>query len=553
MSRPRARRLLHDSKALVIDPNPTSRSILMSQLRELGVATVLQASRASEGRKHLEARTFDVVICEQAFADGVTGADLLDDLRRASLLPLETIVIMVTAEATYDRVAEAAEAALDSYLLKPYSADSLTDRLTLARDRKVALAEIFAQIEAGQIDQAAALCLQRFEARERFWIYAARLGAELLIRLDRHDRARALYEAVIGEKAMPWARLGLARAQFEQGQLSAAYTTLQVLIEKEPGYVDAYDAMGRVHIEQGNFDAALAVYRMAAELTPGSLARQQKFGMLAFYMGEQEASTRALERAIVHGADAKAFDSQTLVLAAFARHQQRDAKGVQRCLDQLRSQGHRARMMHVGVNRLELQERTVAVLQDELGGRTDAALGGLRALAAQAREPGFDMEAAVNLMALLPVLAAADVDLPDRQAWTDTVARRFCAGKPSTEMLARALHGLPDLATRVRGTLGRINKLTEDAVSMVLAGQQAQAARALLIQAEKTLNRKLIDTAHGIVERHRARIAEADELRDKLQVLKDRFAGPLRVGALAPGGAMNEGRLVLRSDRRAAE
>lgn len=62
-----------------------------------------------------------------------------DDLRRAQILPYGTVFVMLTAEATYAQVSEAAESALDSYLLKPHTAGSLLDRLKVHR-RKVLLA-----------------------------------------------------------------------------------------------------------------------------------------------------------------------------------------------------------------------------------------------------------------------------------------------------------------------------------------------------------------------------------------------------------------------------
>ena len=61
------------------------------------------------------------------------------------------------------------------------------------------------------------LCVRRFEVRAAYWLYAARIGAELLLRLGQHDQARVLYEAVIATQALPWARLGVARAQIESG------------------------------------------------------------------------------------------------------------------------------------------------------------------------------------------------------------------------------------------------------------------------------------------------------------------------------------------------
>jgi CheY-like chemotaxis protein len=150
--------------AIVVDSNPTSRSILVSQLREFGVGNVAQASRTSDARRQLEFRSYDFVLCEHHFAaEAVSGQDLLDDLRRNQLLPFSTIFIMITAEATYAKVAEAAESALDGYLLKPHKASQLAERLRQARIRKVSLQEIFSAIEEEEFERAAQLCMERFE------------------------------------------------------------------------------------------------------------------------------------------------------------------------------------------------------------------------------------------------------------------------------------------------------------------------------------------------------------------------------------------------------
>jgi len=63
---------------------------------------------------------------------------------------------MITGEATYAKVAEAAESALDGYMLKPHKATQLGDRLVAARVRKVSLQTIFTAIEEEKFEDAAA-------------------------------------------------------------------------------------------------------------------------------------------------------------------------------------------------------------------------------------------------------------------------------------------------------------------------------------------------------------------------------------------------------------
>jgi CheY-like chemotaxis protein len=59
---------LSASMALVVDSNPTSRSILVSQLRDFGMGSVVQCTRLADARRQLEYRSFDVVLCEHYFS-----------------------------------------------------------------------------------------------------------------------------------------------------------------------------------------------------------------------------------------------------------------------------------------------------------------------------------------------------------------------------------------------------------------------------------------------------------------------------------------------------
>ena len=107
---------LSSSSAMVVDGNPTSRSILVSQLRDFGMRNVVQCARLADARRQLEYRKFDVVLCELHFAgESSSGQDLLDDLRRNQLLPFSTVFIMVTGEPPGSKVLGAPQSASDGY------------------------------------------------------------------------------------------------------------------------------------------------------------------------------------------------------------------------------------------------------------------------------------------------------------------------------------------------------------------------------------------------------------------------------------------------------
>lgn len=536
------------SKALIIDGHPTSRSILASQLRDLGVGTVIQCSRVADARKHLEVRTFDVVLCEQYFQDGgSSGQSLLDDLRRAQLLPFSTVFVMVTGEASYTAVAEAAESALDSYLLKPFAASSLAARLLEARKRKRILREIFTAIESGEFADAARLCLTRFQQKAPYWLYAARIGAELLLRLGQHEAAQKMYQAVIDANALPWAKLGIARSQLESGKVQQARRTLEVLIAEDPSHTDAYDVMGRVHIEQGSLNEALDTYRMATQLTPGSIERLQRQGMLAFYLGEHAEARRTLERSASIGITSKMFDYQSMVLLAFARFRDRDSKGLQRCADNLRHVLER----HGESRRLMRFTALVDALCLMINRQPARVLEQLRRLAQDIQRPDYDVEAALNMVSLLSELGAADLQVEESSGWIETLALRFSVSKSLTELLAGAAKVHPPYADAVRAAHVKITSLAESAMNHSLNGEPRAAAKALLAHGAKTQNSKLIDMARMVLQRHAERIADSADL---LAMADELMAGLSAAAApsFSSNGNRQAGGVTLRSAAGAA-
>lgn len=511
---------LQDAKALVIDGNPQSRSIIVNQLRDVGVGTIVQCPRLADARNKLEMGTYDVVISEQYFErEDITGQDLLDDLRRNQLLPFYTVFVMVTSESSYSKVAEAAESALDVYLLKPHTAAGLVERIYQARERKLALKDIFTAIEAEDYDQAAQLCKTHFETRRPFWLYAARIGAELMLRAGHLSDAQKLYEAVVEAKTLPWAKLGVARAQLEAGYPQRATTTLAGLIETEPGYTDAYDVMGRAQFELGNFQNALSTFKMATQLTPSSVNRLLKHGMMAWYAGEREEGVALLDRATRIGLESKLYDPQALVLMAYARLDANEHRGLMRCAENL------AHLLERSPESPRLQR-----LQDVINAmvaiheyQTARALDDVRRLAKTILNPEFDFESASNLLGLMTRLAIRSIQLYEVDAAVDTMGLRFCTSRALTELLACAAVGRQDFINRVRAAHNDILKLTEEAMTLSLKGDPQGAVIRLLEEGERTLNAKLIESAHLVLQRYQQRIPDHAELLKKAQFMRERY------------------------------
>ncbi len=529
--------------ALVVDGNPATRSTLAGQLRTMGLHSVNQVSRISDARRELERSSFDVVVCGDEFPrEKGTGQELLDDLRRSGLLPYQTVFIMLTNEATYLKVAEAAESSVDSYIVRPYSAGSLSDRIEQARLRKAALLPIYTALEHGKPDDAVQLARTRFQERGPQWAQAARLGAEVLLRQERFEESEALFRAIWAADPKPWAMLGVARTQLDAGSPHRAQDTLLALIEAEPDYPEAYDVLGRVQLELGHFQAALANLEKAFEFTPMAIGRQQRLGMLAYFCGNRDKAVALLERSTYLGLDSKMFDSECLVLLGLSAFGQNQAAQLERHLGELRKR------LRANADDLRLQRFTdlLAALSYVQQGHKEKATTLLGIACTQVQEPGFDMEAACNLLCALAWLERTHAHLTIDPDVVDRIGRRFATSKAMAELLASAAHAHPAYAERLQHSQNDVIEQVERSLKAAGQGEPLAALRKLMQVAESTLNARAVEAAWLVLQRYAAEMTEAAQWQTRVGQLRDAYGTARNKPALGdrnlrPSGGVNLG------------
>jgi len=542
---------IEECRALIVDGNHTSRSILAAQLRDMGVGTVVQSSRPQDARGRLEHATFDIVLCDYHFEHcEYSGQDLLDDLRREQLLPYFTTFIMVTGEASYNKVAEAAESALDSYIVKPYTAMSLAERLILARKRKLALAKVFEALEAGETEQAAALCVQRYVDGLPYGLYAARIGGELFLRQNRFDEAKALYQKLMERTPPPaWARLGLARTLFESQQAPQAKKILEGLVKDSPEFAEGHDLLGKLQVDQGDLTEALDTYKNAWEITPSSITRNAKLGAITFYMGESEEAKRPLERSAALGSGSKMFDTESLVLLSFVRYDAKDAKGVRRCLSNLEHTLQKT----PGDQRMQRQLEIVKIVTMLADKHMEAAKSEMFTLGRHMDAPDLDVEGACNILSMLSRMPSETARGERATQWVEALTWRFSGSKAAGQLLAAASDKLPEQHDQVLAVLAQAQAAVQNAMTYAVTGERRQTVVELITLAKKWRNAKWAEMADHALERHKAHIADADALASMIKELKGAFSGKPSKLPLGNEEGRQSGGLSLRIQKSQAE
>lgn len=118
---------IEDTKFLVVDDFSTMRRIVRNLLKELGFVKVSEAEDGVEALKKLRSEPFDFVVSDWNMPN-MTGIDLLREIRADEKLK-HLPVLMVTAEAKKENIIAAAQAGASGYVVKPFTAATLDEKL----------------------------------------------------------------------------------------------------------------------------------------------------------------------------------------------------------------------------------------------------------------------------------------------------------------------------------------------------------------------------------------------------------------------------------------
>lgn len=118
-------------KILLVDDSRTIRNIQKNTLRTLGYEDVVEAADGVEALACLGKTPVDLMLVDWNMPnmDGITL------IRKVRETDKKTPIIMVTTEAEKTRVIEAIKAGVNNYVVKPFTAETLSEKInqTLAK------------------------------------------------------------------------------------------------------------------------------------------------------------------------------------------------------------------------------------------------------------------------------------------------------------------------------------------------------------------------------------------------------------------------------------
>jgi len=114
-------------KILIVDDFSTMRRIIKNLLRDLGFTNTQEADDGVTALPMLQSGNFDFLVTDWNMP-GMNGLDLLKEVRKdANLVSLP--ILMVTAESKREQIIEAAQAGVNGYVVKPFTAATLKEKI----------------------------------------------------------------------------------------------------------------------------------------------------------------------------------------------------------------------------------------------------------------------------------------------------------------------------------------------------------------------------------------------------------------------------------------
>jgi two-component system chemotaxis response regulator CheY len=112
---------------LVVDDFSTMRKIIKNILRQLGYINILEADDGTSAMEVLRSEKGDFIISDWNMPQ-MTGIELLTAVRTSEEWK-DMLFLMVTAEGQKENVIEAVKNRVNNYIVKPFTPETLTEKI----------------------------------------------------------------------------------------------------------------------------------------------------------------------------------------------------------------------------------------------------------------------------------------------------------------------------------------------------------------------------------------------------------------------------------------
>lgn len=275
----------------------------LSQLRgafaQLGATDISVASSANMATSMLRMRPFDLVVVDHILGQGEkTGAQVIEEATREGLRLCSNAYVLILPQDVREPPRDSIYCGADTYLSHPMDVRKVSPRIEKLLRLKQAVRPLENLIDDQQYAKALQVMpklLARFASLE---LYLDRLKGRVLLEQENYPAALAHFSELAQQRDIDWALLGCGIACYHLGQYPKAADYLQVVLDRNPLSLEAYEWLSRVYRSAGRNKEAQVLLAKAAEQLPTAATIHSGLGNVATENNNWDVATAAFRNAV---------------------------------------------------------------------------------------------------------------------------------------------------------------------------------------------------------------------------------------------------------------
>lgn len=268
------KKFMEENEVLIIDKNSSSRNRLLKIFFDLGAKRQMihTASTLEEAIEIYESKNVGIILSEYLIGGG-SGFDFFKNIRRTVPSDKFPCLILVTSNMSQTVVAKAAEEDVDSFIIKPYTIQSIHENLLATIAFKMNPPDYIKRVEEGKIylknkyfDQAISLFKEATKLNEKPSLALFYLGQANYMKKV-YEGALTSYEMGLNFNEIHFKCLmGLYDLYREEGKFEEAYLVVKKILEYFPTNTERFEQIIRLAIQTRNFEDFDRFYEVYKEL-----------------------------------------------------------------------------------------------------------------------------------------------------------------------------------------------------------------------------------------------------------------------------------------------
>lgn len=256
-----------DINILIVDDNVELRTIIRDYLKEDGYVKLHVSENGLSALRKAKSDPPGLIIAEYDLP-GLDGLELLKEVRKDNSLA-DTPFIMISSESQQKYVAQSAEFGVTGFVVKPFSHQTLSDKVALALRRTLNPSDSDVKYEEAN---------------------------RLVMEGDLDGALEKYQEALLATRgAMAAIHYKIGRVHEAQGKDSEADNDYNEAIAMSDLFVDAYDALGAMRLKENQVKEALELLHHSAGISPLNAKRQLYYGEALLESGDFAGAEKAFK------------------------------------------------------------------------------------------------------------------------------------------------------------------------------------------------------------------------------------------------------------------